>query len=143
MSLLEHIQELCRKIEAYSFVFENKAMFNACADNISFPCIFFEEYREGSYRTQYYFEKITRIQLSFCKLCAMHAKAAEREALRESIENEAVKPFISLFNANKHIFDKVSEWKFYTPAPRFDVNEVSIMLQFDLKSIQCHSIADS
>ena len=137
MTILDAIQELCEQIQGYSFAFEEQQMFNVDADNTLFPCIFFEEYREGNYRVQYYFEKTTRVQLYFCKLCSLHNSAAERERLRETIEDEAVKPFIRLFNANPQLFANVTEWKFLTPPPRFDANEVSIMLQFEAKLTGC------
>lgn len=139
MTVLQAIKQLCEQIPGYTFAFEEAKMFNIDADNTLFPCIFFEEYREGNYRVKYYFEKITRVQLYFCKLCQADNTADEREQLREQIEVEAVKPFIKLFNTNAQLFANVLEWKFYTPPPRFDANEVSVMLQFDAKLIACNN----
>lgn len=137
MTVLQTIEQLCSQIPGYSFAFEEGAMFNVDADNSPFPCIFFEEYREGTYRTQHYLEKVTRIQLYFCKLCEAGNTAVERERIREQIEEEAVKPFIRLYNANPQLFANVTDWKFFTPPPRFDANEVSIMLQFDARLTGC------
>ena len=54
----------------------------------------------------------------------------------ETIKSEVVKPFMNAYNASGK-FDVVDTFKFYTPLPRFDANEVSIMLQFDCKQNMC------
>ena len=137
MTTLEGIKQICRNINSYSFYFDDRQLMNVNADEAPFPLIFFEEYREGSYQTKHFFEKSTRVELYFCKLCQMHNDGEERERLREEIEAEAVRPFIKLFNAHPEIFTPVTEWRFYTPPPRFDANEVSIMLQFNATLTQC------
>ena len=134
MTILEAIRAICEQIPGYTFRFDERAMFNVNADNQPFPCIFFEEYREGIYLTKYMFKKSTRAELYFSKLCLMENDATERETLRETIEVEAVRPFIKLYNESL-LFEKVSSWKFYTPPPRFDANEVSVMLQWDAEMI--------
>lgn len=131
MTILQSIKSICEQIPGYTFQFDEKKMFNVTADNKLFPCIFFEEYTEGNYRTKYFFEKTTRIQLYFCKLSRMDNEAEERERIREEIDEEAVKPFIQLYNKNTALFKPITDWKFFTPPPRFDVNEVAVMLQFD------------
>ena len=135
--MLERIQQLCSQIGGYSFHFDNRAAMNVTADSSVFPLIFFEEYREGSYQTKSFFEKTTLVELYFCKLCQMHNEGIERERIREEIEAEAVRLFIRLFNASPNLFTPVNEWRFYTPPPRFDANEVSIMLQFYATLVQC------
>lgn len=135
--MLDRIQQLCSQIGGYSFHFDSRAAMNVTADSSVFPLIFFEEYREGSYQTKSFFEKTTLVELYFCKLCQMHNEGIERERIREEIEAEAVRPFIRLFNASPNLFSPVSEWRFYTPPPRFDANEVSIMLQFYATLTQC------
>lgn len=109
---------------------------NALADDSVFPCIFFEEYKEGAYELKYYVEKRTRIQLYFSKLCQLDNTAEERERIRETIEAEAVRPFIGAYNQSP-LVASVSQWQFFTPPPRFDANEVSIMLQWDAVLIGC------
>lgn len=105
-------------------------MMNVRADDKPFPCIFFEEYRDGKYDVKYGIQKTTRVQLYFMKLAPMHSDAATREILREQIDQQAVRPFIKTYN-DCGAFKEAYQWKFFTPPPRFDVNEVSIMLQFD------------
>lgn len=137
MTTLEGIKQLCSNINNYAFYFDDRQLMNVNADDAPFPLIFFEEYREGTYLTKHFFEKSTRVELYFCKLCQLHNDGVERERLREEIEAEAVRPFIKLFNAHPEMFTPVTEWRFYTPPPRFDANEASIMLQFNATLTQC------
>lgn len=130
MTLLQAIEALAAEIGGYSFQYEEAKMMNVQADEQAFPCVFFEEYREGEYRFRYYVTETTRVQLYFCKLCEASNTAAERERLRAEIKEEAVLPFIRAYN-DSPLFAKIERWKFFTPPPRFDANEVSIMLQFD------------
>lgn len=136
MTLLQSLQSVCDTIKEYGFIFEEARMMNVKADNKPFPCIFFEEYRDGKYNVKYGIAKTTRVQLYFMKLVPMHSDAISRETLREQIEREAVKPFIKAYNESG-LFNEVLEWRFFTPPPRFDVNEVSIMLQFDCVTRNC------
>ena len=137
MTTLEAIKHLCEQIPGYGFYFDDRQLMNVNADSAPFPLIFFEEYREGSYRDKHYLEKTTRVELYFCKLCQPDDGGLVREQLREEIEVEAVRPFIKLFNSHPEIFTPLADWKFFTPPPRFDANEVSIMLQFNATQTQC------
>ena len=138
MKTLEAIQFLCKESASdWGFQFDDRQLMNIKADDARFPLVFFEEYREGKYAVKYLSEKTTVVELYFCKLCAMHDDGAEREKLREEIETEAVIPFIRAFKNHPEIFGDIEEFKFYTPPPRFDANEVSIMLKFNAKLIQC------
>lgn len=130
MTLLQSLESICNIITGYDFIFEERRMMNVKADNNAFPCIFFEEYRDGKYDVKYNIKKTTRVQLYFMKLAPLHSDAVVRETLREQIENEAVQQFIKAYN-DSGLFKEVYQWKFFTPPPRFDANEVSIMLQFD------------
>jgi hypothetical protein len=66
----------------------------------------------------------------------MHNTAIQRNAIRDQIESEVVLPFMDKYNASG-IFQKVETFRFLTPLPRFDANEVSIMLEFDCKTTMC------
>lgn len=137
------ITELRQIIESsnpnYIVEFEENAMMNIKAD--SYPrdngFAYIEEYVQGSYSKERFFRnKIINMQIYFCKFTEMHNNAIERERLRELIEMQIVQPFMKKYNESG-VFQKVHLWKFYTPLPRFDANEVSIMLQFDCKKIRC------
>jgi len=56
--------------------------------------------------------------------------------MREKIEEEAVLPFITRMNENDN-FKQIERFDIGTPLPRFDANEVSIKLEFDLTSTIC------
>ena len=66
----------------------------------------------------------------------LQVDAIEREAIRTQIETDIVIPFMDKYNASG-VFDNVDTFKFMTTLPRFDANEVSIMLQFDCKKTKC------
>lgn len=116
----------------YGFIFEERKMFNVVADNTLMPCVFLEEYRDGRYNVKFGIKKHTTVQLSFMKLCPFDGDAIDREAQRNTIEVEAVIPFIESFNNLRPFQEELQEFKFFTPPPRFDTNEVSIMLQFEV-----------
>ena len=66
----------------------------------------------------------------------MHDNAIKRELMRKKIEEEAVIPFITKMNANDN-FKQIERFDIATPLPRFDANEVSVRLEFDLTSTIC------
>lgn len=129
MTIVQAIKSICDKVAGYSFEFEEAKLMNVKADNKPFPCIYFEEYRGGSYTTVYVLKKVTTVELYFMKLAPVDSDAMAREELRESIEEESIKLFITEYNKSG-LFGEVKEWKFLTPPPKFDANEVSIILQF-------------
>ena len=132
MTIIEAIKLLCTEAAPdWNFQFEDRQLMNVKADNAKFPLIFFEEYREGRYNVKYQNSKTTVVELYFCKICQMHNDGMEREKLREEIEQEAVIPFIQAFKNHPEIFDDIEEFRFFTPPPRFDANDVSIMLRFN------------
>jgi hypothetical protein len=138
MTTLESIKTICNAAApTWGFYFDDRQLMNIKADNSPFPLIFFEEYRQGRYNFKYYIEKTTLVELYFCKICQMQNDGITREQIRETIENEAVLPFIKEFRERAELFEDINEFKFFTPPPRFDTNEVSIMLQFNAKLIQC------
>ena len=121
-------------VPRYSFQFEDQKMMNVTADNQPFPCVFFEEYTNGSYNVKFGINKKTIVQLYFMRLQKdVSTNAIDREALRNQIESEAVLPFIRSIGTLRPFREEMTEFKFFTPPPRFDANEVSIMLQFECK----------
>ena len=136
MNVPEAIKNICAQVlPDWEFRFNDRQSMNVEADDILFPFVFFEEYREGNYRCKHFFDKTTKCELYFCKRLATD-EGDRREALRDEIEVEAVVPFIKAFN-DSGIFQKVVEWKFFAAPPRFDAAEVSIMLQFDAVTTSC------
>ena len=124
---------------AYIVEFEENKMMNVKVDEYPMGAKFayIEEYISGSYTKEKYFhKKILQIQVYFCMFTELQVDAIQREAIREQIESEMVIPFMDKYNTSG-IFDKVDTFKFLTPLPRFDANEVSIMLQFDCKKVKC------
>lgn len=99
---------------------------------------YIEEFRQGKYNKAVHgwFSKSTRVQLWFCKFGQLHADAIMREVLRGDIEQEIVLPFIKSINSLGQ-FKTIDTFEFFTPPPRFDANEVSIMLQFNLDEVSC------
>jgi len=123
----------------YEVQYEESKMMNLKADekhsNARFAYI--EEFTQGSYtRDKFVPQKTTQVQIYFCRFGEFHSSAMDRETLRSQIETEIVLPFMQKYN-DSHLFDRIDNWKFFTPMPRFDANEVSIMLQFDCKQNRC------
>ena len=112
-------------------IYEEAAMMNIRADAIPRDSgfVYVEEFKEGTYEiTKYGFLfKRTRIRLYFCRFVDFQADAVERERIREQIEDEIVLPFFKEITAADQ---NITEARFYNPLPRFDANEVSIMLEF-------------
>ena len=142
--ILEVVRRLCEKAcPEYTFAFEDRSAMNVKADNIPFPSVYFEEYRRGWYTLPYFNQKTTVAELYFCKSGPMHDDGFNREKLRLEIEAEAVKPFLKLLRdtdwlqRNGIYFSEIKKVDFFTPPPRFDANEVSIMLQFELTLLSC------
>ena len=124
-------------IEKYSFHFDDRQLMNVKADNSTFPIAFFEEYNSGYYDTPNYINKVTNVELYFCRLCQTANEGLEREQIREQIEEEAVKPFIRACLEHPEIIERVATFNFTAPPPRFDANEVSIMLSFSASYPSC------
>ena len=99
---------------------------------------YIEEFRQGKYNKALHgwFSKSTKVQLWFCKIGQFHSDALKRELLRSDIEQEIVLPFIKQVNGTG-LFKTIDTFEFFTPPPRFDMNEVSIMLQFNLDEVSC------
>ena len=138
-TLIESIEDGNTLSPLYPVEYEENKMMNLKADEKSLDARFayIEEFVQGSYtREKFVFQKITQVQIYFCRFAEFQNSAMDRENLRNQIESEIVRPFMNAYN-DSGIFDRVDNFKFYTPLPRFDANEVSIMLQFDCKQNMC------
>ena len=123
----------------YPVEYEEGKMINVTVDEKALGARFayIEEFTSGAFsKPKYMWSESTQVQIYFCRFCEFQNTAIEREAIREAIKSEVVKPFMNAYNASGK-FDIVDTFKFYTPLPRFDANEVSIMLQFDCKQNMC------
>lgn len=123
----------------YIIEFDESRMMNVKVDEInrSDSFAYIEEYSSGRYNVPKFFkEKTTQVQIYFCKFTEFQNDADDREALRQLIETEIVIPFMSKYNESGK-FKQVDNWNFFTTLPRFDANEVSIMLQFDCVVTYC------
>lgn len=121
----------------YFVTYEEAKMMNLTADTLQRykGFVYIEEYRQGTYTAMKYgdCEKTTKIDVYFCKFAQMHSTALEREKLRSAIETESVKSTIQYLQ-NTYNIKSIS---FACPVPRFDANEVSICLTFQLTQELC------
>ena len=134
--LLEILQ---KAVPSYEVSFEESRMMNVAADTIERykGFAYIEEYRQGYYSFRGYKKTRTiRIQIYFCKFVDFQDNAINREMMRAKIEAEAVLPFVERMNENDN-FKQIERFDISTPLPRFDANEVSIKLEFDLTSTIC------
>lgn len=114
-------------------------MMNVKADEYALGTkfVYIEEYTSGSFNKLGYFDSETiNMQVYFCKFSELHTDADIREAIRQEIRTEIVRPFMEKYNQSG-LFSVVNNWRYLTPLPRFDANEVSIMLQFDCTKVIC------
>ncbi len=155
----DKVIEIIKKANAgYYATYEESSMMNVIADNLKYQSnsilyeerdnvilpnpflgfAYIEEFTRGSYGGQsaYWNGKTTQLQIWFCKFTQIHENAIERGKRREEIESEIVLPFIEAFKLEKH-FKPLSVWNWYTPPPRFDSNEVSIMLEANVTEVNC------
>lgn len=140
MTIVEDIRAICTTVAPdYSFEYEEFKMLNLKADEKTpeAKVIYLEEFKRGGYKKERYFwNKTTTLNLYFCGFVDFQADAQTRETLRNSIETLAVIPFIQEYNST-HAVSPLTDWKFLTPQPQFDANEVSIILQFEYRETIC------
>jgi hypothetical protein len=137
LSTLEKI--IKRANSLYRVEYEELNMMNVKADEIAYaqPFAYIEEFRQGEYgKTGYWRSKTTKAEVWFCRFCQMQNDARVRESVREAIEGEMILPFIAEYKKEEGLYQPET-WRWYTPPPRFDANEVSVMLQFDYKTLLC------
>lgn len=137
MRLLKTIEDIVREsCPGYSFEFDTDRMMNVEADDIKFPCVFFEEYTDGRIAGAYLKQKQVTVELSFMDLAEFQCDARVREEIRERLEQDVVLPFIrALESSNK--FDQISDFTIMAEPPRFDANCVSLLLRFDVTFDLC------
>ena len=115
-------------------------MMNIRADEIPHEkgFAYIEEFRRGKYMDAKYkgLAKQMTIQIYFSRFSSLHSDASEREKTREKIENEIVREFMDKYNHSGR-FEYLDEFALYYPLPRFDANEVSVMLEFNCIMLQC------
>ena len=134
MTILEKLFSICESANKdYQCIYEEGSMMNVKVDKIkrTESYVYIEEFRSGAYSKQDYRKsKSYRIQIYFSKFVNFKADALVRESLRNEIEKEIVLPFMDAYNKTS-FFKRNDTWQFYYPIPRFDANEVSVMLEFN------------
>lgn len=123
----------------YKVMYEESSMMNVRADELTATdsFVYIEEFVTGRYTKEKYFKsKTMKMQLYFCKFTTLHAQAEEREALRNQIETEIVEPFMDAYK-QAALFADVQQYNLSYPFPRFDANEVSVMLEFECTLKRC------
>lgn len=138
--MLEKIKEILNRANcSYKVIYEEAHMMNVKADEIG-RCdsfVYIEEFIRGQYTQEAYRKtKTMQVQVYFSRFTEMQNDATEREALRQRIEDEIVEPFMEEYEKSG-IFEAVTTWSIFYPLPRWDANEVSVMLQFPCKVIRC------
>lgn len=137
--MVEDIKQLCLAANPeYTFYYEQAKMMNIKVDKElpTSKIAYLEEVKTGQYsREGYRWVKTTQYRLMFIQFIPMHAEAAVKEEVLNLIEAEIVKPFISEFiDAYGR---NTATFRFTTPPPMFDANDVSIVLQFEHKEYVC------
>jgi hypothetical protein len=140
--MLSKLEEIIKRSNpSYLVEYEEVSMMNVKADEIKYkqPFAYIEEFRQGDYGktvNRFWNSKNTRAEIWFCKFCQLENDARVREEMREAIEKEIVFPFMEEYKKESGLYQPET-WKWFTPPPRFDANEVSIMLQFDFRELKC------
>jgi len=138
--MLSKLEEIINNANSsYIVEYEELSMMNVKADEIKYsqPFAYIEEFRQGEYgKTGFWRNKTTKLEIWFCRFCQFENDARVREAIRDAIESEIILPFIEEYKKHTELVQP-EKWNWFTPPPRFDSNEVSIMLQFDFKELKC------
>jgi hypothetical protein len=79
--------------------------------------------------------RVQKCQLYFCKFADFHCDALQRQELRELMFTEIIYAFAEKIRLHPMLLAK--DIQYYTPLPRFDANEVSVMIEFDYKVQLC------
>ena len=143
MVLFEKLVKMLEKANPdYFCTYEEKSLMNVDVDVLSRskPFAYIEEFRSGAYTKEdkFWRGKRTRVQIWFCRATDFQNSAKDRERERSRIEREIVLPFIEIYeSSNAFGLPLNGNWEWATPPPRFDMNEVSIMLQFTVVEKKC------
>lgn len=137
MTLIDTIKQLViSSCPGYSFQFDTDRMMNVLSDDEKFPCVFFEEYTDGSINLGYGYNEKHIVELSFMDLAEFQCDAIERERIRERLKQDAVIPFINALQLS-HKFEEVKSFTLMAEPPRFDANAVSLLLRFEVSFRIC------
>lgn len=137
MTLIQTIKELIEQsCNGYSFQFDTDRMMNVLSDDQKFPCVFFEEYTDGSINLGYGYHEKHIVELSFMDLADFQCDAIEREVIRERLKQDAVIPFIKALQGSGK-FEEINSFVLMAEPPRFDANAVSLLLRFEVKFPLC------
>jgi hypothetical protein len=153
--MIQEISDLLTAINPeYTFTYEESAMMNIKADSYlkykdvidpdtnevtgqkiaSF--VYLEEFTSGSIKREGYVNaRVQKCQLYFCKFADFHCDALQRQELRELMFTEIIYAFAEKIRLHPMLLAK--DIQYYTPLPRFDANEVSVMIEFDYKVQLC------
>ena len=138
--MLEKIKNILNQANPeYEVIYEEAHMMNIKVDELqpSDSFVYIEEFLRGQYLQEKYIKaKVLQMQLYFCKFTEMQNDADARQLLRDQIEAEIVLPFMDKYEKS-NLFGAVGKWNIYYPLPRWDANEVSIMLEFECKMQIC------
>lgn len=138
--MLEQLKEILNTTNSsYEIIYEEKHIMNVKVDELNKEqsFVYIEEFIRGRFTQEKYRKTRTmQMQIYFSKFVEMHENALVRQALRDQIENEIVLKFMSVYEASNY-FANVENWNIYYPLPRWDANEVSVMLEFDCKLNNC------
>lgn len=123
----------------YTVHYEESKMMNIKVDElkVSDSFVYIEEFISGKYTQEKFFKsKSMKMQIYFCKFSEFQCDAIDRQTKRDLIEEEIIEPFMQKYKESG-LFDEVQAWNIFYPFPRFDANEVSVMLEFDCKVKRC------
>lgn len=141
MTLLDKIKNIvAAACPDYSFEFDTSRMMNVEADDKRFPCVFLDEYYDSSYVFRYGWKRSCRLDISFMRLAEFQCDGVEREALRDRIREEAVKPFLRELEKSGYFESIESNGTVVSSPnepPRFDACCVSVFLRVNLIFRDC------
>lgn len=96
---------------------------------------YIEEFKQGEILLTNHFPKErTRLQIYFFMIKPETMQALEREALRDFIKSDIVRPFVLAFNKSE-VFEKVERFQMYTGLPRFDARDIGVTLDFYVSEV--------
>lgn len=135
--MIQKLIEIIKKaVPSYEATFDEASMQNIRLDSKrrENPWCYVEEYRTGSIGiVNYNLQRTIKAEVYFGRFVELDCDADKREVIRDKIMREAVVPFIKAY------MQDVDETTFtmYCYYGRFDANEVSICLTFDMKEDIC------
>lgn len=135
--MIEFLRGLCNAANpTYEFFYNEGAAMNIdteiLARNQGF--VYVEEFTGGSFILRNGFIlKRPKVEIYFCRFADHEETAEGREAIRDQITTEILIPFIKQLRspeALRRFTRPLEEINFFNAIPRFDDNEVSILLEF-------------